>query len=59
MIDIDQKTDSDTRVVAYGNLIIDDLPMTFFIMPRYGQNLEKYFRKHGFPSEEDVITIGL
>ena len=50
MIDIGQKSDSKSKIIAYGKLYVDDIPMSFFIMPRYGQNLENFFRKNGFPS---------
>jgi serine/threonine protein kinase len=59
MQDMENKDRNDYRVVAYGNFTIANKTMYFIIMPRYGENLQQFIRKNGFPVEKDILQIGL
>ena len=59
MHDMENSDNKDGRVVAYGNFTLANETMNFIIMPRYGDNLQHFIQKNGFPMEQEVVQIGL
>ena len=45
MASIGSKAGRDSLLVSYGFFNVEDEVINFFIMPRFGQNIERIFKK--------------
>ena len=59
MAAIGSKAGQDSLLVSYGFLNVGGEVINFFIMPRFGHNIERIFKNYESPIEAVVINIGI